>query len=287
MNPSTSFKDLFSVALNKYNESKNPTGQGDGMSRSQEEQGEQCEHPTLIDVKGAKTCLNCGIIVETPVQYSKEWRSYKGKSKDPTRVQARKTDEKNIFKDVQGLGFSEKIVCMANDLYNNVAKGNIYRGNSRRSIIFACIFHAYKSSGKPQTHEKLIKLFKLNRKSGLKGLKHVTLNSTSPIVKTGRITAKHLICDIMCNFQATKEQKEEVIHLHSLIKNRSSNLNRARPNSIAAGLIFYWIQEKKKNISIKEFAVKTGLSEITILKISKEIATILKRKNNQRPKAVA
>ena len=59
-------------------------------------------------------------------------------------------------------------------------KGNIYRGNCRRAIIFACVFHSYKSIGQPQTHEKLIKLFKLTRKSGLKGLKHVTLNSNSP-----------------------------------------------------------------------------------------------------------
>ena len=266
--------DLFTVALQKYNlAAKGTLKKTFGIKSPNTVR--QCSHENTADIQGSKTCTCCGIILSKPVEYSKEWRSYKGKLKDPTRVQARKNEDKNIFKDVQGLGFSDKIVCLANELYNNVAKGNIYRGNSRRSIIFACIFHAYKSTGKPQTHEKLIKLFKLNRKSGLKGLKHVTLNSTSPMVKTGRITTKHLICDIMNNFQATCQQKEEVIKLHGLVKNRSSNLNRARPNSIAAGLIFYWIQKTEKDISIKEFAVKTGLSEITILKISKEITLIL------------
>ena len=124
-------------------------------------------------------------------------------------------------------------------------------------------------------HEKLIKLFKLTRKSGLKGLKHVTLNSNSPILRGGHITAKHLIRDIMSGFSATQEQVSEVIALHEKIKNRSSNLNRARPNSIASGLIYFWIQRRKIAITLKEFAKKTSLSEITISKISREINGIL------------
>jgi transcription initiation factor TFIIIB Brf1 subunit/transcription initiation factor TFIIB len=61
------------------------------------------------------------------------------------------------------------------------------------------------------------------------------------------------------------------------VKNRSSNLNRARPNSIASAIIYYWITKKNINITLKEFAKKTNLSEITISKISKEISTILKK----------
>ena len=79
----------------------------------------------------------------------------------------------------------------------------------------------------------------------------------------------------MKTFSANQKQKDEVVLLYKKTKNRSSNLNRARPNSIASGLIYFWIQTSGINITLKEFATKTNLSEITILKISKEIASVI------------
>jgi transcription initiation factor TFIIIB Brf1 subunit/transcription initiation factor TFIIB len=248
-------------------------------------QQKRCTHTSTESHHGIFTCTSCGEIVKRSILHDREWRNYAdSKRKDPNRVQLRKLEERSIFKDVAGLGFSNKIVSLANDLYTDVAKGSIYRGNCRRAIIFACIFHAYKGVGQPQTHEKLIKLFNLNRKSSLKGLKHVTLNSSSPLLRGNHITAKHLIDDVMKTFSASKKQKEEVQKLYASIKNRSSNLNRARPNSIAAGLIYYWITTTEINISLKEFAKKSSLSEITISKIAKEVSTIIFRRRNKKSK---
>lgn len=270
--------DLFHVALKNYNEAAGRSVTKSTKSTVSCKRATRCSHAKVEVRSGISTCTDCGEILKRTMLHDREWRNYSDQKKDPTRVQLRKNDDRSIFKDVQGLGFSNKIISLANDLYSDVAKGNIYRGNCRRAIIFACVFHAYKSVGQPQTHEKLIKLFNLNRKAGLKGLKHVTLNSTSPLLRGGHITPKHLVEDIMKSFSATKAQIEEVTRLYDHIKNRSSNLNRARPNSIASGLIYYWIQNSNINISLKEFAKKTSLSEITIAKISKEISSILKVK---------
>jgi len=268
--------DLFEKALKnfeKFEASKNNEAQRQPPCASG-----GCAHLRIEKRHGIETCTACGEILKKTVAHDKEWRNYmhSGK-KDPTRVQARKAEERSIFKDVQGLGFSNKIVSIANELYTDVAKGNIFRGNCRKAIIFACIFHAYKSSGQPKTHEKLIKLFKLNRKAGLKGLKYVTLNSTSPILRTGHITAEHLISEIMTTFSASEEQKAEVACLYGKIKNKSSNLNRARPNSVASGLVYYWIQTSGIQITLKEFATACNLSDITITKIAKEVSVIIKR----------
>jgi len=40
-------------------------------------------------------------------------------------------------------------------------------------------------------------------------------------------------------------------------------------------LVFYWTCLKGKNISLKDFAKKVMLSELTINKIAKEIAEVL------------
>jgi transcription initiation factor TFIIIB Brf1 subunit/transcription initiation factor TFIIB len=240
-----------------------------------------CIHQNKTEMSGAILCTDCGEEIEKNITHDKEWRYY-GQSdtkhvSDPNRCQVRKVDDKNIFKDVENLGFSDKIITLANKIYLQVTGGKIHRGNSRKAIIFACIFHAYKMNGKPQTCETLIEVFNLDRKTGLRGLKYVNLNiPKESIINTSHITPANLIEEIMNKFGASDEQKGEVIQLYEKIKNKSSKINRSRPQSIAAGLTYYWICENNKRINIKEFTEKVKLSELTITRIAKEISSICK-----------
>jgi transcription initiation factor TFIIIB Brf1 subunit/transcription initiation factor TFIIB len=239
-----------------------------------------CSHINIISEKGVNVCTDCGEEITQNIQNTKEWRYYgqsdNRHSSDPNRVQIRKSEERTINKDVENMGFSEKIIGEANKIYFQVTQGQIFRGNSRKAIVFACVFHAYKLSGKPQSHDKLITVFNLNRKAGLKGLKHVNLYAPkTSTIRTTYITPINLVEEIMEKFSATIEQKEEVIQLYHQIKNKSSKLNRSRPQSVAAGLVYYWICNKKKDITIKQFILKVSLSELTINKISKEISDVI------------
>ena len=240
----------------------------------------ECEHTDTIFENGNELCVECGEEIFKDIANDKEWRYYghsdNKHTSDPTRCQVRKSEDRNIYKDVKNMGFSEKIVNTANKFYNEVTKGKIYRGNSRKAIVFATIFHSFKLSGKPQSCESLINIFKLERKAGLKGLKHVNLNAPkdSPI-RTTYITPVNLIDEIMDKFITTPAQKDEVKKLYVEVKNKSSKLNRSRPQSTSAGIIYYWIRLNNKEISIKDYVKKVGLSELTINKISKEIADVL------------
>ncbi len=266
--------ELFEQALTKYMISKPGKDAGEKI----------CKHQDIVDENGIIICTDCGEEIEKTIMHEKEWRYYGNsdnkRSSDPNRVQIRKSDEKNIHKDVENMGFSETIISKANELYTQVTGGKIYRGNSRKAIVFACIFHAYKISGKHQTPENLIKMFGLNRKSGLRGLKIVNVNAPKDSeIHTTYITPEHLVHDIMDKFKATIAQKEEVIELCNLIKNRSSKLNRSRPQSFSASVIYYWICKKHIDITLKEFAKKVDLSELTISRNAKEVALVLKTPN--------
>jgi len=266
--------ELFEEALNEYERVKS------SENNIAEEKDNECKHVNISTAHGAVSCTDCGQELEKTVFQEKEWRYYGAadtkRGSDPTRVQIRKCEERNIFKDVESMNFSDKIVSLANQIYVQVTKGQIFRGNSRKSIIFACIFHAYKLSGHPQTHERLIKIFDLNRKTGLKGLKHVNLNAPKDsAIHTTYITPINLVEDLMNKFSATEEQKSEVIILYNKIKNKSSKLNRARPQSVSSGLTYYWICSKGIDISLKEFAKKADLSDLTINKIAREISDVL------------
>jgi len=266
---------LFKQALAKYEKIKTPKENVSG-----DESDISCFHGDLVEENGIVSCLECGEEIQRTIMHEKEWRYYGAadskRSSDRNRVQIRKSEERNINKDVENMGFSQTIVNMANELYSQVTKGQIYRGTSRRAIVFACIFHAYKLADKHQMPKNLMQIFNLSKKSSLKGMKTVNVNAPKDSkIHTTFITPVHLISDIMEKFKCTPDQKKEVVNLYRRTKNRSSKLNRARPQSVASALIFYWVCLKKLNITLKEFAKKADLSELTINKNAKEVAIVL------------
>ncbi len=241
---------------------------------------EECQHLEIVEERGIKSCVHCGQEVGSKVVYGKEWRYYGNDdtkhSSDPTRCQARKCEEKTIYKDLENMGFSDKVIGLANDIYQQVTKDKIYRGNSRKGIIFACIFHAYKIMGKPQSCDSLQSVFKLDRKIILKGMKHVNLFAPkNSEVRTTYITPVEIVDEIMEKLNANTAQKAEVVALYNEVQNKSSVLNRSKPQSVAAGLVYYYITKNKKEVDIKNYTKLVNLSELTINKIMKEIEKIL------------
>lgn len=241
---------------------------------------EKCIHVNVTETSGIVLCVDCGEEIEKTIIHDQEWRYYGQAdtkySSDPNRCQLRKIDDKNIFKDIEVLGFNDKVVDIANKIYIQVTNGKIHRGKSRKAIVFACVFYTFKILGTPRECESLIHIFNLDRKTGLRGLKHVNLNISKEHVSTNvYITPVNLIEDIMTKFSATPDQKLEVTNLYIQIKNKSSKINRSRPRSVAAGLIYYWMSLNKKDISLKDFIQVVNLSELTVVRLSKEICDIL------------
>ena len=240
-----------------------------------------CDHVNVVNEAGTFLCSDCGVELSKVMSYEKDWRYYGSedtrKSSDPNRCHIRKLEDKSIFKDVENFGFSEKIVNMANDIYTQVTKGKIYRGNSRKAIIFGCIFHSIKLNGKMYTCDNLRDIFKLDRKIILKGLKHVNLNAPKESqIRNKTSNSLELVEECLLKFDMLPEEKKEICDLYESIKNKSSMINRSRPQSVISSLIYYYICKKRgfNNVNIKDFVKKVNLSELTINNIAKEIHTI-------------
>jgi len=237
---------------------------------------DKCDHPNWSIESSNKICEDCGIVIAREDDPEQDHLTMAKYNTDPKRCHARRTDEKGIYKDVEKLGFSDKIVSIANMMYEQVTKGKIYRGNSRKGIIFACIFHAYKINNNPQSCEQLIEIFGIERKVGLKGLKFVNLNSPKESkFRDYQISTEDIIREIMDKFNANDAQKNEAIAIYEKIKNRSSLINRSRPQSVASGIVRYYIIQKNKDISMEFFKSRVRLSELTITRIVSEIENIL------------
>ena len=241
----------------------------------------ECSHDEVVNESGIVSCVECGKEIRKIVSYEKDWRYYGNddtrKNTDPNRCHIRKMEDKSIFRDVENLGFSDKIVNTANDIYTQVTNGKIYRGNSRKAIIFGCIFHSVKMNGKIYSCDTLRTIFNLDKKIILKGLKHVNLNlpKNSNIVNK-YITPIELVNEYILKFEHVENDKTLISELYENIKNKSSIINRSRPQSVASSMIYYYFSKKfgANNFNIKDFIKKIKLSELTINKISKEIIRI-------------
>lgn len=241
-----------------------------------------CSHINTVNESGTFLCKDCGVEMAKVVSYEKDWRYYGSddtrKNSDPNRCHIRKIEDKSIFKDVESFGFSDKIVNTANDIYAQVTNGKIYRGNSRKAIIFGCIFHSIKLNGKSYSCESLKDIFKLDRKVILRGLKHVSLNAPKSSQIKNKNSTYELLDEYMVKFDIKDKDKEEIIEIYNKIKNKSTIINRSRPQSVISSLIYYFLCKKNgaNNVNIKDFIKKVKLSELTINKISKEIEEKMK-----------
>jgi hypothetical protein len=243
-----------------------------------EDSDDECYHDNIITEKNITLCTDCGIEI-----HSKLDSTINKHNTDPNRCHIRKTKDRNIYDDVKNMGFCQRIVDIANDIFLAACGGTTHRGSYRKGIIFASIFHSYKIDMNPQQWESLIKIVKVSRKRALSGMKFINLFSpkVSPI-RNSYITPVHLINDFMKKFNATQDQKDEVVALYKQIKGRSSMINRSRPQSVAAGVIYYYILKGDRGISLKEFTKKVGLSELTVNKFAKESARIIDKKRRRR-----
>jgi len=142
---------------------------------------------------------------------------------------------------------------------------------------------------KPQIFSKITEVLKIERKDGLKGLKFVS--SVIPYkIHTLEQDEMKMYSELFCiqvepwifideylyNLQARDEDVEQVRTLYRrLAQMETTKLERNRPQSVASGLIYHWILQSGKKITLKHFAKSISLSELTITKIEKVIRALL------------
>tara|TARA_B100001027_G_C16261407_1_gene329638 strand:- start:13 stop:822 length:810 start_codon:yes stop_codon:yes gene_type:complete len=242
----------------------------------------ECEHLNLINDMKTIVCRDCGMQLSKNCSFEKEWRYYGSSdtkhNNDPNRCTIRKIEQRGLMNDVDKFNFQKQIVCDANDIYETVTQRKIFRGNKRKGIVFACIYHAFNKNKTPLSCETLIKIFDIENNIALRGLKFVNTNLPidSPLrVKHDKSDIEYLIREIMSQFNANTKQINETLNLYDFLINKSSLLNRSRPGSVAAAIVKYYILQKNPNFSSEFFKNKIKLSELTLTRITREIELIL------------
>ena len=236
-----------------------------------------CLHKDISLTEGKPICKDCGIHISEKLSSEEEFRLFNEidnkSSSDMTRCQFRKTPDKGIRKDLERFSLPSEVVNIADQLYFEVTQGDIKRSNLRKGIMFACVFEAYKESGKAQTPESLQQVFGLTRKNISKGLTYFYLRSNKK--QREYITAQHFIPSILEKLNIKIEHAPKVLNIYKQIENKSAELNARNPQSVSCGLVYYYLKKINADIPVNQFGNAVGLSDITINSISNIIDEII------------
>lgn len=250
------------------------------MSMVHEKEKEmECAHTSFETMEdGNEVCVDCGFEKTMVFDSSPEWRFYKEndtkQSADPSRCFMRKYEEKSIYRDMEPYAIEKEVVEIANTNYTLITEDSILRGNSRKGLIVACIFYAYEDLGQRKSQDEIKKFFNINKKILSNGMKMFNLKIKRSPIYTSPLD---FIPKIMEKFNLYDKHVQFVIKLFNKICSKSSFINRSNPDSIAAGLSYFFLKHINFPISLTEFSKKVGLSDITIHKISKKIKDIVEQ----------
>ena len=231
------------------------------------EELEKCKHTETVKNNNIILCLQCGNQVT-------DLDDHASSIQDSSRIQHRKIPDKGITKDLEYYNFPTDVVHLADKFYNMVTNGDIKRSNLRKGIMFACVFYAYKELGKPQTPDHLREIFDITHKNVSKGLTYFCLGCPKRNMDH-YISAAHFIPQIFKQFDIKEEHIQQCLQLFQTVENKSSLLNRANPQSVSKGIVFYYLRKMNTDIDVSSYSKEVDLSEVTINRICNTIDSIL------------
>jgi hypothetical protein len=210
-----------------------------------------CVHEFFTNLDGL-TCIRCQF--QKPVETSET----NGIS------QKRQVLIPGILKELEFLNLGENVIDIANKYFLQVCGLKVYRGNKRKGIIAACIYHAYLKVGEFENFETIAKKFGLSYRKAADGFKLVkikiaeTRNSVESMSDVAKGIMRQLQLKICPKFEA---------FLQSNTFNSQIKLCK-RTKLVIAGLIFRFIQQEyKSTVKVSDFCEKLNLCSTELEKL--------------------
>jgi transcription initiation factor TFIIIB Brf1 subunit/transcription initiation factor TFIIB len=229
-----------------------------------------------VDDKGFMTCLDCGEELYKTTSHERRFG-------DETRVSYRRQVERGIRNDVRDLNFADIVVTKADSLYQQFTGGSFYRGRKRRSTIFACFYYAYRMLGIPQDYKSLLTDFRISSRHGYFGIKYMGVNNPDRVTLFDEDLTHFVYTQrLVRHLGLSEEDFDSLVRLRHLTHNRSSVLNKARPQSLAAGLVLYLLKkrtERQRKVDISRSERVSEVTAVTIKKVEREVRRTLRRTN--------
>jgi hypothetical protein len=135
------------------------------------------------------------------------------------------------------------------------------------------MFYAYQLLGYAKNPKSLLSEIGITRRDALKGLKFVNNNISSNYskIRTSSVTVEDFIAEYLHEF-GSRVNAKDVVELYNAVNGKSKQINRSRPQSVAAAVIYYYFtKDGTTTINMSEFTRIVNLSQVTIDKIVNDI----------------
>lgn len=242
------------------------------MASEFDEQRDDCNHTNYIVEGEYRICTECGECLPfLPVGKEFSDKVYR----DQSCCYRSKNSDRSLYKDLEGLNIPSAIAHEANEKYSKLIEYKVYRGDRRKSIIAACLYYAYIELQETQTIDNISEQFGLRKRhisQGLRDYQSIFTKANDITLHPGDfVKSTILAADLDINYCTNIER------FWSRIRQFKTNeLNRAKPQSIAAALVYYYIiKTTNPSYSKSEYASHLKLSVPTITKLVKELERIV------------
>ena len=242
----------------------------------------ECDHENVVEDNFTVTCIDCGTEFET-MDYRPEWRNYNKdgcQSQDLARCHSTKTATSRIRKLLDSMLVPEAVARIAEEKCMKIVGDDTIRGDKSKAIVAASLLHAYRQKGIMYTNSEICTKFTphLTKKIMSQGLSLYYITFPDDRVVEFKLT------DLMPKMVKTlgiEDCSDDILQLFETLDGTSPLLNRSKPRSVAAAIIFYYLcsnPEKKAILGLTKagFAGKVGISDITLSKLARECRNLLK-----------
>jgi transcription initiation factor TFIIIB Brf1 subunit/transcription initiation factor TFIIB len=235
----------------------------------------ECQHLATSRFNGQTHCRDCG---EAILSFCKEDTRF---FDDSTVVLSNdRKAPKSIRKELDLLPLPDEIKDRADRIYAYKVGDNTYRANVRQEVKFSCIFEAYKEAGIIRDPNEIAQMLGIKRKGMSRGIMRCSslFTGKASLSDQPSLTAMDLVPEMLarCGIQAEECHLEDMVRIYVYVKDRSELLNRSKPQSIAAALIFYYTSTivLDRKITKNEIAKHCGISVMTVSKLHSEFVSL-------------
>jgi transcription initiation factor TFIIIB Brf1 subunit/transcription initiation factor TFIIB len=245
----------------------------------------ECSHSSISNIEGSSICNDCGVKIDETL-LDNETRYYGASdtryNKDPSRYNQRKPEDRSLYADLEPLGFPQEIIECANEYYKIIIKNKIYRAKNRLSIVFVCTYRAYEDMQEPRVPAELAQIFKLDKKGISNGFKTFSKVFRKRPEKR-YVDAIDLVPKLLSELNIERSKQllcmDDIRTIYRFIKAKNPSFNSSNPQSIAAGLVYYYLKLNNVEITRGEFSKVVNLTDITFTKIACDINILLGTEN--------
>jgi len=177
-------------------------------------------------------------------------------------------------------GISKIIIDEALRYHKKISEQKTFRGLNRDGIIAASIYIAARICNFPRTAKEIATIFHLNNGSATKGCKNAVsiINKLEKDLVDGEKTYFHrtkpsAFIDRYCSRLNINKELTQVARFVSMRVESKCLMPENTPHSVAAGIIYFISVICQLNISKKDIAIISEISEVTINKCYKKLKT--------------